>query len=358
MSEEQFLFEEITELNKKVKSAEVPPDLKQRMERMTLRLNRMVKLGGYSAEYETLSHYIDWVTALPWDETSQDNLDLKQARETLEKHHYGMEKVKERILEYLAVLNLTSRKEKGEVLTGPEAAERSQVLFLVGLPGLGKTSVAYSIADALNKKFIRIAMGGMGSVAQLRGEPHHLPGAEPGLIIRNLRRAQVKNPVILLDEIDRVAEEGRAAIMGALLELLDPEQNCAFVDYFIDYPFDLSDVLFICSGNNTRDISNAVMDRMEVIEMPAYTDEEKKVIGRDYLLPKAIRAAGLEPEQIVIQEELWPKVIRPLGFDAGIRTLDRTINGMCRKIARMVVEGKGTKFVITPENVKQFLPRW
>lgn len=358
MPEEQFLFEEITELDKKIQTAAVPPDLKARMERMLLRLNRMAKYGGYSAEHETISRYIDWITDLPWNKTSQDNLDLKRAKEVLDKNHYGMEKVKERILEYLAVLNLTAKKGKGEVLTGPEAGERSQVIFLVGLPGIGKTSVAYSIAEALDRKFVRVAMGGMGNVAHLRGEPHHLPGAEPGQIIKNLRRAQVKNPVILLDEIDRIAEEARAAAMGTLLELLDPEQNCAFTDYFIDYPFDLSDVLFICSGNNTRDVANAVKDRMEIIEMPAYTDEEKRVIGRNYLFPKALKAAGLTSEQLLIKEDLWPKIIRPLGFDAGIRTLDRTINGMCRKAAKMLVEGKGTKFVITPENVKQFLPSW
>ncbi len=360
----KFLFKEIEQLDKKVSEATLPPELKSRAERMIERLNRMAKLGGYSAEYESISRYVDWIVSLPWDKSSKEVLDLKRTQEVLDKNHYGMQKVKDRILEYLAVRKLTTEKiseisgKESAVVHGPRAESRAAVLCFVGLPGIGKTSVAYSIAEALGREFVRIAMGGMGSVEQLRGQVRVFPDAEPGLIIKNLRRAQVKNPVLLLDEIDRIAEQGWSGIMGVLLELLDPEQNPAFVDHYIDQPFNLSEVLFLCSANNTRNISNAVLDRLEIIEMPSYTDEEKLHIGRDYLLPRTLEECGLKPNQLVIKEELWPKIIRPLGYDAGIRTLDRTLHGICRKVARKIVEGKGKKFVLTSDNIKQFLPSW
>ncbi len=361
-----FLFKEIEQLDKKVKEATLPPELKSRAERMIERLNRMAKFGGYSAEYESISRYVDWIVSLPWDKSSKEILDLKKTQGTLDKNHYGMQKVKDRILEYLAVRKLTQidadvkQNERGskEVVHGPRAESRAAVLCFVGLPGIGKTSVAYSIAEALGREFVRIAMGGMGSVEQLRGQARVFPDAEPGLIIKNLRRAQVNNPVLLLDEIDRVTEQGWSGIMGVLLELLDPEQNAAFADHYIDYPFNLSEVLFICTANNTRSISNAVLDRLEIIEMPSYTDEEKLHIGRDYLLPRTLEDCGLKPEQLTVQEELWPKIIRPLGYDAGIRTLDRTLQGICRKAARKIVEGEGKKFVLTSANIKDFLPGW
>ena len=359
----EFLFKEVEELNKKVEAAILPPELKSRAERMIERLNRMAKLGGYSAEYESISRYVDWIVSLPWDKSSKEILDLKRAQRVLDKNHYGMKKVKDRILEYLAVKKLTLERSKeqgagNQIIHGPRAESRAAVLCFVGLPGIGKTSVAYSIAEALGRKFVRIAMGGMGSVGQLRGQSRVFPDAEPGLIIKNLRRAGVNNPVLLLDEIDRVTEQGWSGIMGVLLELLDPEQNAAFVDHYVDFPFNLSNVLFLCSANNTRNISNAVLDRLEIIEMPAYTDEEKLHIGRDYLLPRTLVDCGLKPDQLVIQEELWPKIIRPLGYDAGIRTLDRTLHGICRKVARKIVEGKGDKFILTSENIKEFLPSW
>lgn len=356
----KYLFKELDILVKKVETAKLPADLSGRVLAMIERLNRMANLGGYSAEFETISRYIDWVTSLPWDTYSEENLDLKKAQEILDKNHYGMEKVKTRILEYLAVLLLT-KKERGlkqEIVSGPLATTRASVLCFVGLPGIGKTSVAYSIAQAMGRKFIRIPMGGMGSATQLRGQAKSIPNAEPGEVIKSLQRAGTKNPVILFDEIDRVGENARAEIMGVLLELLDPEQNMAFTDYYIDFPFDLSSAMFLCSANNTGGIANAVLDRLEVIDMPAYTDEEKKVIGRDYLFPKALKETGLTLDQLSINDNLWPKIIRPLGYDAGIRTLDRTINGICRKVARKIVEGEGRVFYITEENVKEFLPKW
>lgn len=344
-----YIYQELEELSKLVLAASLPDDLKDKASSMLERLNRMVTQGGYSAEFEAVSRYVHWIVALPWFTASEDNLDLSQARSILDKSHYGMDKVKERILEYLALLHLTQDR---------ASATQASVLCLIGMPGLGKTSIARAIATAMGRQFIRIAMGGLGSATQLRGVPKTVLQAEPGEVIKGLKRARTMNPVILLDEIDRVSEAVRGDVMGVLLELLDPEQNSSFEDYYIDYPFNLSKALFICSANNTGGIANAVLDRLEVIEMPSYTDEEKKRIGKDYLLPKALSEAGLTPAMLQIDEALWALIIRPLGYDAGIRTLDRTIRGIVRKVALLVVEGKGSSFVINEKNIKDFLPTW
>ena len=218
--------------------------------------------------------------------------------------------------------------------------------------------MAKSVAEALGRKFIRIPFGGLGDPLYLRGQSRFHPEAEPGQLIKKLTQAGTKNPVILLDEIDRVADEALNTIMGVLVELLDPEQNDRFVDYFIDYPFDLSGAIFVATANNTRRIATAVLDRLEVIQMPSYSDEEKKVIGRDYLLPQAMQDAGLRPEELKIDPACWPKIIRPLGFDAGVRSLKRTIEGICRKAAKMIVEGKAKQVLVNSDNIKSFLPSW
>lgn len=345
----QDLSAELSKVEEKIYQSQLPEELRQKTLEMVSRLGRMAKFGGDSLEYEHLSHYIDWICSLPWGKRSADVLDLGHAQAALDKNHYGLSSVKERILEYLAILNLRGEKEK---------VSRAPILCLVGLVGTGKTTLGYSIAEAMGKNFGRIAFGGMGDVLQLRGQSRSYPDAEPGQIIKVLRRCGTKNPVILLDEIDRTAEGTRSDIMGVLLELLDPEQNSAFVDHFIDYPFDLSEVLFVTTCNNTTNISPAVLDRLEPIQMSSYTDEEKITIGRDYVLPKTILNAGLNKDDLRIAPEVWPKIVRPLGFDAGIRTLERTIEGICRKVAKMKVQGGGVKFQITAENVKEFLPTW
>ncbi len=294
-------------------------------------------------------HYIDWIIHLPWDTSTKDILDLGHARQILDQHHYGLTDLKERILEYLSVLILNEQK---------SLSYHAPILLLVGLVGTGKTTLAKSIAEALGRKFVRIPFGGMGSALDLRGQSRVHPDAEVGQIIKAVRRAECKNPVILLDEIDRVADSTRGEIMGVLVELLDPEQNAGFVDHYIDYPFDLSQVLFIATCNNTTSISTAVMDRLEPLSMPSYNDEEKIKIGRDYVLPREVQTAGLSPSAIKIDDAVWPQVVRPLGFDAGIRTLERTIQGIVRKIAKLIVEGKGKEFYIKADNLKQFLPTY
>lgn len=356
------LFREVGELEKKVDATTLPLELKEKALSMLKRLSRMTRFGGYSLEYERVATYIDWITALPWDKRSEDILDLGHAKKILDKNHYGLEEIKERILEYMAVLKL--KREKPSSAKASEGEEgilkfmRAPILCFVGLVGTGKTTIAYSIAEAMGRKFARIPFGGMGDPLDLRGQSRVHPDAEVGLVMKALRRCGTKNPVVLLDEIDRVTEEGRSSIMGVLVELLDPEQNMAFRDHFIDSPFDLSEVLFITTANNTTNISTAVLDRIEPIQMPSYTDEEKITIGRDYVLPRTMEEAGLDKEAIKIDESVWPKIVRPLGYDAGVRTLERTINGICRKVAKKIVEGKGRKFHITVDNMKEFLPTW
>lgn len=350
------LLKEIVELEEKVTSTTLPPELKEKAILMIQRLSRTAHYGEYSTGFEKTAEYIDWIVNLPWEKRSEDVLDLNNVKKILDKNHYGLGQIKERILEYIAVLKLkTSKKEGQQKVT---KFTRAPILCFVGLVGTGKTTIAYSIAEAMGRKFSRIPFGGLGDPLDLRGQSRLRPDAEPGLVVKSLRRVNTKNPVILLDEIDRVTDEGRSSIMGVLIELLDPEQNYAFKDHFVDYPFDLSEVLFITTANNTTNISVAVLDRLEPIQMPSYTDEEKITIGKDYVLPKAIAEAALPKEAIKIDTDVWSKIVRPLGYDAGVRTLERTISGICRKVAKMIVEGKGRSFHITTENMREFLPTW
>lgn len=361
MADQQAFFSEVSGLRDLVEQAQIPADLKTRLRGMLDRLTRMAQYGFYSQEYEQVARYVDWIVNLPWEKRSEDILDLTFARKALDETHYGLEEIKSRVLEYVAVMKLKSEKlhsqgqVRDQVMT---ELMRAPILFFVGLVGTGKTTIAKSVAKAMGRKFARIPFGGMGDALALRGQSRVRPDAEAGWIMKVLRQTQTKNPVILLDEIDRVSENARADIMGVLVELLDPGQNYAFTDHFIDHPFDLSQALFIATANNTNHIATAVLDRMEVIRMPSYTDDEKIHIARDYVLPKTRDDAGLDPEHLVIDEDVWPLIVRPLGFDAGIRTLERNINGIARRVARQVVEGEITSLHITKDNVKPYLPTW
>lgn len=328
-------------LKQKIEAANLPKEVEEKL------LN-LIKFPGSGAEFQKLTAYIDFIISLPFNKSSQDVLDLHRARDILDKNHYGLRSVKDRILEYLAVLILQSKKGAGNFAHAP-------ILLFVGLVGTGKTSIAYSIAEALGRKIIRIPFGGLGDPLQLRGQSRVKADAEPGQIIKAIQSAGENNPVILLDEIDRVAEGARVDMMGVLVELLDPAQNKSFVDHYLDFAYDLSQVLFIATANNTTNIATAVLDRMEPIQMPAYSDEEKVIIGKNYLLPKALTEAGLEKEAVLIDDTLWPTIIRPLGFDAGIRSLDRSLQGLSRKVARRIVEGEVGPFKITAENMGEYL---
>ena len=351
---DQNLIAEVKNLFRKIKDSDLPNDLREEVTHSLNRLNRAMQHSFYQAEYEQTARYIEWLISLPWNKRSQDNLDLQKAKEILDKHHYGLGHIKERILEYLSVLKLQAEKENSNIVR----LTRSSILCFVGLPGTGKTSLGGAIAETLSREFIRIPMGGMGGPLILRGQTKALPEAEPGMIIKGLRRAGTKNPVILLDEIDSVAEGAESDIMGVLLELLDPEQNNSFTDYYIDHPFDLSEVLFVCSANKMGNLTGAVMDRLEIIIMPRYTDEDKIHIARDYLLPREFINVGLEENTVKFAEDVWPLIIKPYGYEVDIRSLQRTINGILRRIAKKHVEGKLNEVTLNAANLPQFLPEF
>ncbi len=343
-------FDEINILADRVAQSTIPVDLKSSVKIRLDQLSKLTNSPTFLPEYDRMNKYIDWITELPWSQKSQDNLDLVNAKKILDEKHFGLEDIKNRVLEYLSVMKL--KQEKGEA----KDIYRAPILCFVGLVGTGKTTIAYSIAEALGRKIARIPFGGMGDPLDLRGQSKMHPEAEPGKIIKALRDTKFKNSVILLDEIDRVTEQGRASIMGVLVELLDPGQNHAFNDHYIDYPFDLSECIFIATANNTTNISTAVMDRIEPIMMPSYSDLEKITIGKRYVFPKALKDAGLTADILTIDDDVWTNLVRPFGYDAGIRTMERTIGGVVRKVARAIVEGKGTSFHVTSQNVKEFLP--
>jgi ATP-dependent Lon protease len=345
---EEQITADINKLRKALAAVTLPADLEEKTGEMINRLARIAVHGNYSLDFEQTQRYIDWITHLPWSSTSKDILDLGHNKQVLDSHHFGLEPLKERFLEYLSLLILNARKQ--------DSAYRAPILLLVGLVGTGKTTIAKSISEALGRQFVRIPFGGMSSALDLRGQSRAYADAEPGLIIKGLRRVKTKNPVILLDEIDRVSDSARGEIMGVLVELLDPEQNNSFTDHYIDYPFDLSQVMFIATANNTTHISTAVIDRLEPVIMPSYTDEEKIHIARDYVLPHEIKNAALPEGSLKIEDSVWPKIVRPLGFDAGIRTLERTVQGVVRKCAKQIVEGKIKEITLTENNIKPYLP--
>jgi ATP-dependent Lon protease len=347
----QALQQEIAELQNRTKAAQLPDEMRRKIDKEIVALSRSVELGSFDEKYEKVSRYIDWVLKIPWVAESKDVTDIEKAKAVFSKHHYGLQEVKDRFLEYIAVLNLREKQ-------APEEDFRAPILLLVGLVGTGKTTFAYSLAEALERKLVRIPFGGMGSAKELRGASRLLLGAEPGRVIRGICEAGVRNPVILLDEIDRNAEESNTDIMGVLVELLDPAQNHAFTDTYIDYPVNLSHAIFIATANNTTRIVTAVLDRMEKISMPSYSDEEKIVIAKQYILPKLLKDSSLKPEQFKIEEDVWKTVVRPLGYDAGIRTLERTLQGAVRKAVRIIVERKFPEVIVTPDNAKIFMPKF
>jgi ATP-dependent Lon protease len=348
----KILEQEIQELKSKLKDSQIPDELRRKVDKDIVSLERSVALGSYDEKYEKVSKYIDWVLKIPWEKESVDTLDIEKTKAIFEKHHYGMHDVKNRFLEYVSVLKLRADNKE---LNGNFKAP---ILLLVGLVGTGKTTFAISLAEALGRELVRIPFGGMGSAKELRGESRLVLGSEPGRVIKGISEAGVRNPVILLDEIDRSSEDANKDIMGVLVELLDPSQNNAFRDTFIDYPVNLSHAIFLATANNTTAIATAVMDRMEKISMPSYTDHEKIVIAQKYILPGLLEDAGLRPDQFIIHEDVWAVVTRPLGFDAGIRTLQRTLQGAVRKAVRIIVEKGYSEVVITMKNRNIFLPQY
>lgn len=361
------IIDEIEELQQMIdKTEEMPPELVKKANRSIERLRRMAKRGSYTGEFETVENYIYWITEIPWGKYTRDNLDVSNAKRIMDQSHYGINTVKNLVLDYLAVMTLQHRLGQAEAKANEAAADmavlrgssaNAPVMIFVGLQGVGKTSIAKSIANSMGRKFQRVSIGAIGSVQALRGQSKAFLDSEPGWIIKALVRAGTMNPVILLDEIDKTSGTSGLLndVMAALLEILDPEQNSSFIDHYIDFPVDLSKVYFICTANNLGSLSAALLDRMEVIRFTSYTDEEKIVIAKNYSMPKVMKNSGLPQDAIIIQEEVWPILVRPVGFDAGLRQLERNLATMVRAAARRIIGGEPTPITITPENVREFV---
>ncbi len=333
------LAAEINQLRERIDKTQLPDDAKK----VALKeLERLQQLNPAMAEYAVTKNYLDWILSLPWTQTTQDNYDLKKAAQILNEQHYGLDKVKDRLLEFLAVLKLKQE------LKGP-------ILCLVGPPGVGKTSLGKSVADALGRKFIRISLGGVRDEAEIRGHRRTYVGALPGRIIQSLRRVESRNPVILFDELDKIGSDFRGDPASALLEVLDPQQNHAFVDHYLDIPFDLSRVLFITTANWLEPVHPALRDRLEILNLPSYTATEKFFIARRHLIPRLLNEHGLKPSQLKIQPTTIKTIISDYTREAGVRQLERELAALMRKAALKISLDGNKKITFSPQDLKQLL---
>lgn len=331
---------EIQELRRRVEGISLPEEVQVRALKEVERLGQMPPM---SPEVGIIRTYIDWILELPWTETSDDNLDVRHAGKVLEKNHYGLPRVKERILEYIAVRSLKPKR------------SRQPILCFVGPPGTGKTSLGQSIADALGRKFVRLSLGGVHDEAEIRGHRRTYIGALPGRILQTMRRAGTTNPLFMLDEVDKLGQDFRGDPASALLEVLDPEQNHAFSDHYIELSYDLSSVLFITTANTIDTIPPALLDRMEVIEFPGYIEDEKLAIARRFLIPRQLEENGLKKDEVRVSDQALTRIVREYTYEAGVRNLEREIGRVCRKIARLKAEKKRHPTQVNSSSVERFL---
>jgi ATP-dependent Lon protease len=339
LGEKEGFGEEIDQYREKLEKLELPEEVQTKIEK---ELDRLSRLSQGSPEVGVIRTYLDWIFDLPWNEATEDNLDIKHAREILDEDHYGLKKVKERVLEYLAIRQLS------QSMKGP-------ILCLVGPPGVGKTSIAKSIARAMDRKFVRMSLGGVRDEAEIRGHRRTYIGAIPGRIIYSIKQAGTKNPLFLLDEIDKMSNDFRGDPASAMLEVLDPEQNKDFRDHYLELPFDLSKVMFLTTANSLDTIPGPLLDRMEIISISGYTEEEKLHIALDHLIPKQIKEHSLQEDNVQISEAAVRGIINGYTRESGVRSLERQIAGVIRKAATKIVEDKKNVVKITPANLNKYL---
>ncbi|HEX9015106.1 MAG TPA: endopeptidase La, partial [Chloroflexota bacterium] len=351
LGEESPEESEVRDLRQKVEEAGMPEEARKEADR---ELSRLEKVPSASPEHGVIRTYLDWLTTLPWNVSTGHAIDVPEARRILDEDHYDLEKIKDRILEYLAVRKL---KEERAAEDSELSEMREPILCFVGPPGVGKTSLGHSIARAMGRKFIRQSLGGVRDEAEIRGHRRTYVGALPGRIIQAIRRAGSNDPVFMMDEIDKVGSDWRGDPSSALLEVLDPEQNRDFRDHYLDLPFDLSKVMFITTANTLETIPPPLRDRMEILQLPGYTEEEKLHIARKYLVPKQMKAHGLKEDEVQVEDDALRTVIEDFTREAGVRNLEREVASLFRKAAREIAEGATGTVVINPEKVRSYLGR-